>query len=323
MPSRSRSPLPPSSSSSSSDHQKDRRRRQHPPNSASWSSSNNHKEQPTEQRKERKTKSEKICELQSALKLQKEETRRLRAKLNGGSGSTAATSNRYKNDDNDKLKEAVRALKRVTVQQEKSLRTLRQTSKQRRAELRLKDEQIQHYQQQLQAYQTAHANMTQLQGNDSDDDMAKWKARVADLELQLAQQDTTNKDVSKQLEASTQETKSLKEQLEGLGQHKQKPPPGRHASNRSLTSTQSSKASSSVEDFSKLKRELAKKMEIIARLEFDLEAAQEEIVALQQKVTSATSAGFDNPFPVAVFPESDDEDFFSDGYDDDDDDVWG
>ena len=309
-----------------SEHQhKQRRRSPKPPSSrditAAAASSKSSRDRV---KKPKKTKSEKICELEGALKFQKEETKRLRAQIELGGKGISISSDHSKSDSkngndasDEKLKEAVRALKRVTVQQEMSLRTLRQKAKQRRAELLQKDAQIKHYQNQLTAYQTAQEKMETLKSENPD--MAKLMMRIADLELTVAKQDSTHKE---QLEESTKVTKSLKDQLEGLTASPRDPkPPGRNVSSRSLSSSQSSKAST-VEDLNKMKRELAKKMETIAKLEFDLEAAQEEITELKQRQASAPPVGFDNPFPVAVFPESEDDDFFSEN-DDDDDDFWG
>lgn len=81
------------------------------------------------------TKTEKITELQSKMKLLIEENRLLRNnhdKLDFEEGSIKA------NSDHDKLTGALRALKRVTIKQEMSLATLRQRSKQRFSEIEQK-----------------------------------------------------------------------------------------------------------------------------------------------------------------------------------------
>ena len=268
----------------------------------------------------KKTKLEKIYELQGQLKVQKEENRRLKkeishwkekakqhhhhedmsvtSEITDGPSVTSAGGT----TSEDKLKEALKSLKRVTVKQEMSINTLRQKSKQRRSELEQKDKVIEQLRAEIQALKKAHEK---LRGHGTDD-LGQLRARVADLELQLAKEDTLKKEQSKQLEKTNQDVSSLRNQLDFVRGRVQRVP-----SSRSLNSNTSSV--SALEDLNRLKRELAHKTEKIVNLEFDLEAAREQIEDLKQKQQ------FETEFPATPAPGADD--FFSD--EEDDDDFWG
>ena len=80
--------------------------------------------------KRRITKTEKIAELQGQLKILRDENRRLQQESNGtNSEGLGNSSHHVSTKERDKLKEALKTLKRVTVKQEVSLATLRQKSK--------------------------------------------------------------------------------------------------------------------------------------------------------------------------------------------------
>jgi uncharacterized protein YukE len=272
--------------------------------------------------KKKKTKMEKICELESSLKIQKEENRRLKKEIQTlkASGkedlSIASEWSGFSNGPSvgdssvggaggseEKLKEALRALKRVTVKQEMSLKTFRAKAKQRRGEIEQKDQIVETLQEEIKALERAHEK---LRGSGTDD-LSKLKARVADLELQLAKEETGKEEQSKKLQATTKDITSLRDQLETV-----KGRPQRAPSSRSVRSTDSS--ASAMEDMARLKRELANKLEKVATLEFDLEGARDEIFELKQK------SQFDAAFPVTPAPGMDD--FFDDD-DEDEDDFWG
>uniref|UniRef100_A0A7R9WTC6 Uncharacterized protein n=1 Tax=Craspedostauros australis TaxID=1486917 RepID=A0A7R9WTC6_9STRA len=265
-------------------------------------------------KKKRKTKLEKIYELETALKLSKEENRRLKKDLSkqkaksgdasdGGSSSIRDLGLSDANDGNEKLKEAVRALKRVAVKQEMSLKTLRTKAHQRRKEIEQRDNILSLLKEEVKSLKKAYEKFT-APGND---DVSMLRARVAELELKLATEDSKNEAQNKKLAESNQNITSLKDQL-----HKMRGKPQRVPSSKSLKSTESG---ASVEDVMKLKRDLATKMEKIAALEYDLDEARDEIHELKQKTT------FDASFPVAPgHASSSNEDWFSDNEEDD---FWG
>jgi DNA repair exonuclease SbcCD ATPase subunit len=282
---------------------------------------------PAEEKKQKKTKLEKICELESSVKLLKEENRRCKkevahlkeqhddeeSQVSEFSDFPSVTSPGGVKTE-EKLKDALRALKRVTVKQELSLKTLRSKAKQRRNELEQKDSVIEQMREEIRSLKKAHDRM---RGKDTDD-VGMLKTRVVDLELKLAKEDTKNEEQNKRLVETTENVSTLRGQLDGL---KGREP--RRRSSKSLRSTESSLASkSSVEDVNKLKRELAKKMEKIANLEYDLETAQEEIVEMKQSkfAMDGFGDGFETAFPATPAPGA--EDFFSDD-EDGDDDFWG
>jgi septal ring factor EnvC (AmiA/AmiB activator) len=273
--------------------------------------------------KKRKTKLEKICELESSLKIQKEENRRLKKEIQilKASGkedlSIASEWSKISNTPSvgdgssvgggeEKLKDALRALKRVTVKQELSLKTFRAKAKQRRGEMEQKDQILEKMQKEIKALESAHEK---LRGSGTDD-LSILKARVADLELQLAKEETGKEEQSKKLKETTKDITSLRETLENV-----RGKPKRAPSSMSVRSGDS--VGSSIEDMAKLKRELANKLEKIATLEFDLEAARDEIFEMKQK---NQGVNFETAFPATAAPGMDD---FFDDEDDDEDDFWG
>jgi DNA repair exonuclease SbcCD ATPase subunit len=282
----------------------------------------------TEEKKQRRTKLEKICELESEMKVLKEENRRYRkevAHLKEDDQSLVSEFSDFPSvtspgggggRNEEKLKDAMRALKRVTVKQEMSLKALRSKAKQRRKELEQKDSVIEQMREEIKSLKKAYDRM---RGNDTDD-VGRLRTRVADLELKLAKEDNKNEEQNRRLLETTENVSTLRGQLDGL-----KGRVRREASSQSIRSAESSHAGStrsSVEDVNRLKRELAKKMEKIANLEYDLELAREEIVEMKQTkfALDGFGDGFELDFPPTPAPGA--EDFFS-GDDDDSDDFWG
>jgi chromosome segregation ATPase len=270
-----------------------------------------------EGKKKKKTKLEKICELESSIKILTEQNNRLKTEVRSLRASKASEDASIVSEFTDgasvggsvggneeKLKEALRALKRVTVKQEMSLKTLRSKTKQRRAEIEQKEQIIEKLEEETRSLKKAHEKLRGV----GTDDLSSLKARVADLELHLAREEAGNEEQSKKLKESTQDIISLRDQLEKMrGRVKRAP------SSRSLRSSDSV-ASAASEDVAKIKRELANKIEKIANLEYDLEAGRDEIHELKRKNQ------FDESFPVTPAPGMDD--FFSDE-DEEADDFWG
>jgi uncharacterized coiled-coil protein SlyX len=272
--------------------------------------------------KPRISKTEKIAELQSKLKLLAEENKQLNreSKKNSLSARQDAGDNIERNSESsgksrgerDKLKEALRALKRVTVKQEMSLATLRQRSKQRRGEIEQKDKIMRKLQEENKAYRIAHEKIRENNGNDD------LRARLADLELQLAKEENTKAEQSEKLKEREAGITSLQAKLSKNTNNKG----GSRGVSRTTSSDSSvgglsmASASSSItsaEDVGRMKRDLAKKMEKITNLQHELEACKDEIHDLKQKDR------FSSAFPMTP-AQGDDDDFFDD--DDGDNDVW-
>ncbi|KAL3916926.1 MAG: hypothetical protein SGILL_004953 [Bacillariaceae sp.] len=266
--------------------------------------------------KNKLTKLEKIAELQGKVKILQEENRRLKegSTSNHGGGldwgftesSSVASSPSKTSSDVEKLKDALKALKRVTMKQEMTLSNLRQRAKQRRQEIEHKDKIIMELKDANEAFQVAHKK---IRGSGDGDDETKLKARLADLELQLAKEVTTKEEQKRRLKESQDGISSLQMKLANV---KGGRGVNRHSSNASLSSSASFMSDgTSGEDLIRLKKELAKKAEKIANLQYDLENAKDEIHDLKQKTDF-------NAFPMNSTTQSDD-DFFTD---DDDEDFW-
>lgn len=269
---------------------------------------------PPESNRKRKTKLEKIAELESKVKILNEENSRFRREIHslkstgvrdGVKVAAFPEVSAGSSGSEEKLKEAIRALKRVSVKQEVSLTALRSKARQRRAELDHKDKCIERLEEQLKAMEKAHER---LKGNGTGD-VGALRARLADLELKLAKEEAGKQEQSKELIASKEDVSTIRTQLDNL-----KGRMHRVSSSKSLRSTDSSNASSS-EDLARLKRELAKKTEKIVILENDLEEARDEIFQLRKRKQTDAS------FPTTPAPAGAD-DFFSDN-EDDEDEFWG
>lgn len=251
------------------------------------------------------TKTEKIAELQSKMKLLIEENRLLRNnhdKLDFEEGSIKA------NSDHDKITEALRALKRVTIKQEMSLATLRQRSKQRRSEIEQKCHTIKTLQTENVAYRFAHEKIKEYV--DTDDAVSILRARLADLELQLAKKESFKIEQSEILIERKEGVLSLQAKLA----NKERGVTRKTSSDSVALSLMSASSSlTSVEDFARMKKDLARKTEKITNLQHELEACKDEIHDLKQRYQ------FSNSFPITT-AQGDADDLFED--DDIDEDVW-
>ena len=294
--------------------------------------------------RKKKTKLEKIAELETKCKALKEENRRLRGATasgtgtgtggSGGGNSLAAKLAQTADDawsetnnssvsewtespsiassiggtvggDTDKLKEALRALKRVTVKQEMTLATLRQKAKQRRNEIDEKDRIIQQLQEENEAYQKAHKDLSESNGKSGGETINTLRLRLADVQILLAKEKKERQEKSVLLEESQKKVSCLKKELSSLS-----------SSSKGEAGGGSGKGPGSGDDYSRLKRELAKKTELIATLQHDLEVRKDEIHDLKQREV------FHSSFQQSPFKQQSsvgtDDDFF----DSDDDDFW-
>ena len=255
--------------------------------------------------KRRITKTEKIAELQGKLKILQDENRVLKEEVenNRKSGGLGNGSNHrtVSTKERDKLKEALRTLKRVTVKQEVSLATLRQKSKQRRQELESKDKLLKKLESENEAYRIAHERLK----NNSDDDVSALRSELADLQLKLANEENTKAEQSEKLREREAGISSLQAMLAD-------------ARGRGVARSQSSDSaglsmmsdSTAGEDVAKLKKDLAKRSEKIASLQYELDVCKDEIHDLKQRNKS------NNSFPPT--PSPGELDFFDDSGEEDD-----
>lgn len=261
--------------------------------------------------KKKKSKLEKIYELQASVKGLKEENRTLRKQIQSfkdkDPGSAAMLDERSMGSSNneEKLLEAMKALKRVTVKQEMSLNTIRSKAEKRRLQMAQKDEQVKELQQELKSMKQAQRARKEA---DSNTDLSALRTKVEDLELRCSEQENKNKMLTLQLETSEETTKNLQKQLQSARGLMDRP-----ASNRSLKSADTS---ASEFDLARMRKELAAKIERIVLLEFDLEMCRDELHELKQRNGNSGdySGGGQHDGGAGA------DDYFSE--DDDDDDLW-
>ncbi|KAL7555636.1 hypothetical protein ACA910_020305 [Epithemia clementina (nom. ined.)] len=301
-----------------------------------------------------KSKLERIAELEATLKLSKEENRRLKkeAQRRAASGASSSVSvggesseffphpsaagrrssassqltlgTTGSNDSNsqstaanvEKMRDALKALKRVTINQELSLQSLRAKASQRRSELEARDVTIAKLQKQVAALRKANG------GGNVSSNASTASSNTADvvrrLQDGLMDEESKNVELTEMLQAAEAKNKSLERQLEQLSMggnsssSLQNPPPSPlrmtpvFARQNSLASLKSapamtgsstsgdnhSVASGSTTDFdvSKLKKELAKKSNRIVQLEYELEETKDELHQQQQQQRFLSSA---------------------------------
>ncbi|KAL7555635.1 hypothetical protein ACA910_020305 [Epithemia clementina (nom. ined.)] len=295
-----------------------------------------------------KSKLERIAELEATLKLSKEENRRLKkeAQRRAASGASSSVSvggesseffphpsaagrrssassqltlgTTGSNDSNsqstaanvEKMRDALKALKRVTINQELSLQSLRAKASQRRSELEARDVTIAKLQKQVAALRKANG------GGNVSSNASTASSNTADvvrrLQDGLMDEESKNVELTEMLQAAEAKNKSLERQLEQLSMggnsssSLQNPPPSPlrmtpvFARQNSLASLKSapamtgsstsgdnhSVASGSTTDFdvSKLKKELAKKSNRIVQLEYELEETKDELHQVKQQL---------------------------------------
>lgn len=262
--------------------------------------------------KKKKSKLEKIYELQATNKGLKEEIRTIRRQLhsvqNGASPLPPDEQSTSSASNEEKLLEAMKALKRVTVKQEMSLNTIRSKAEQRRQQVAERDEMIKQLQEEINTYKDAQKARKSVSNNS---DLAGLREKVEDLQLKCSEQENRNKMLTLQLEASEEKTRNLNKQLESARILMERAP-----SSRSIKSAESS---ASEFDVARMRRELATKIERIVLLEFDLEMCKDELHEIKQQRQMMHDA-----FPVQNVQTNDagfnGDDFFSD--DEDDDELW-
>jgi len=268
----------------------------------------------------KKSKLEKIFELQADRKRLKEENKSLRKQLETyqrGGNSPSRKRASAKSGDEEKLMAAMSALKRVTVKQEQNLCTLRSKAEQRRHELAEKDAKIDSLKKEVAKLKRS---LKSRKAAPNDVDMEDVRAKVEDLQMNCTEQESQNADLAEQLKESEDRVKSLQKQLDSArGLIKGAP------SATSLYST--GDISMSEMDVAKLRKDLANKIERIVLLEFDLEMCKDELHEMRQTRSSTASyqapdaqnyeaADFDGSFYSDLSDEDDEEDDEEDFADD-------
>lgn len=258
--------------------------------------------------KRRITKTEKIAELQGKLKILQNDNRQLvedaeRKKMSDGLGSGSSHHKSVSTKERDKLKEALRTLKRVTVKQEVSLATLRQKSKERRREIEHKDKIIKKLDLENMAFRKAHERMQ----DDNDGDVSTLRSKLADLQLKLASEESSKAEQSEKLrerEAGISSLQAMLADAKGRGV-------ARTTSSDSAGLSMMSESTAG-EDMAKLKKQLAQRSEKITNLQHELDICKDEIHDLKQRNQ------FTNAFPAT--PAAGELDFFDDNGDEED--LW-
>eukprot|EP00523_Entomoneis_sp_CCMP467_P007796 CAMPEP_0168742282 /NCGR_PEP_ID=MMETSP0724-20121128/12955_1 /TAXON_ID=265536 /ORGANISM="Amphiprora sp., Strain CCMP467" /LENGTH=318 /DNA_ID=CAMNT_0008789825 /DNA_START=114 /DNA_END=1067 /DNA_ORIENTATION=+ len=246
--------------------------------------------------KKKKSKLEKIAELESSLKLSKEENRRLKKEVhllkNVGPGGAPASPRKSSasadffaaaagnQEELDKMKDALKALKRVTINQEMSLQSLRAKASQRRQELEARDQtigkmkrHIAHLKKQLNATQGGGGSL-QDQCQQLQEQVLEKDSQVHDLQERLSQANANVRTLERRLDESNNNSDKHSNKI-------RRGPWERSNSNNSMKSMESS-ADMSIStaqefDLSKLKKEIAKKSSKIVDLEYQLELVKDQL----------------------------------------------
>eukprot|EP00522_Entomoneis_paludosa_P016499 CAMPEP_0172448174 /NCGR_PEP_ID=MMETSP1065-20121228/7241_1 /TAXON_ID=265537 /ORGANISM="Amphiprora paludosa, Strain CCMP125" /LENGTH=302 /DNA_ID=CAMNT_0013199589 /DNA_START=135 /DNA_END=1040 /DNA_ORIENTATION=- len=269
--------------------------------------------------RKKKSKLEKIAELESSLKLSKEENRRLKKEVHllKSVGGNAPSSPRKVSSDSpffaaaggsqeelDKMKDALKALKRVTINQEMSLQSLRAKASQRRQELEARDNtlgkmkrHIAHLKRQL-----AQANSDGGSAGGSNSNLQEQCSQLQDSLMEREEQMT---DLQERLTNSQAKVRTLEKQLD-----RKRGPFQRENSQNSMKSYESSGDMASVStaqefDLTKLKKEIAKKSSKIVDLEYQLELVKDQLHEMSSAQKSNSNfvdfGGGDNPFGMDDF----------------------
>jgi hypothetical protein len=247
--------------------------------------------------KRRITKTEKIAELQGKLKILVDENRRLTedAETNKSSEGLGNGSSHHKSvstKERDKLREALRTLKRVIVKQEVSLATLRQKSKERRLEIEYKDKIIKKLELENASFRKAHERMKNE--NENEDDVAVLRSKLADLQLRLANEENSKAEQSEKLkerEAGISSLQAMLADAKGRGVNR-----SNSSDSYGHLSMMSDSTAGTGDDIAKLKKQLAQRSEKITNLQYELDICKDEIFDLKQRNQ------FTNAFPKTPSP---------------------
>jgi len=227
---------------------------------------------------------------------------RLRSKTSDSRrrGSDASSNNKLEQQQK-KFREAGRAMKAVTVNQEMVIKTLKTKAQQRRKDIKQRDDYIAQLEQKIESFRTTEKMLKKSKG---DNDLSvklkelqvacdKAQSRNSDLEEMLDEKDA-------QIEAIQKKQKSmLTPSLQAMKKHNKN---GDAASESgSLGSGQSGSTAGEFE-VARLRKELAKKKDKIVKMEMDFEMMQDELYDLKQKRNNSNGDGFGSGGAAIFFP---------------------
>jgi hypothetical protein len=235
------------------------------------------------------SKDEKICRLKSDLKVTLEENERLkkemeRLKQHKLLGEAGASPHRH-GEQEAKFREAMRAMKKVTVSQEICIRTLRTKGKERNKNVKQRDVHIEQLEQKITSLESTARLIKKSKGD------AELHAKLSQLQVDYDTLVKRNNDLEEILDEKEAKVESLQKQRNSLL------PLHNHSKNRRKDSSKKgdsdteSGGSGSIQsistagdfDVARLKTELAQKTEKILRLQMDLEMVKDELYDLKQK----------------------------------------
>lgn len=277
----------------------------------------------TRRSSKRISKDDKICQLKSELKISKEENVRLqkeidrlkkarnsdgssrsnnREKSTSASASTSTPTSATPNEEQrKKFREAMRALKKVTMNQEMVIRSMRKKAEQRRKELKQRDARIAALEQEIKSFETTKKVINKSNG---DNDL---RDKLQELQLNYDEAIRRKNDLEEMLDEKEIQMEAVQKQRNSLltPLHKQKNPGDNNNFDTASVGSGSLQSVSTAGDFeiARLKTDLAKKSDKIVKLESDLEMVRDELYELQRKSksTNAFGVGVNAFFPQSTF----------------------
>jgi hypothetical protein len=238
-------------------------------------------------RRPRKTKLEKIAELEANLKLTKEENRLHKKELHilkSADGQVGRKSSKPVDmGDIDKMKNALKSLKRVTIKQESSLQAMRTKANDRRRKLEIKDKTIASLEREMRSMA---ASMKSMERGAPD---RKVQQQIRALEKESFEQESANAELRDKLVKSESRLRQLERTPSGGRIDPFNYSPSQNLSSSSMHSAMSLQSSSmqsistqSELDIAKMKQELAKKSSRIVSLEYELETIKDQLVEMKR-----------------------------------------
>jgi chromosome segregation ATPase len=228
----------------------------------------------------KKTKQEKIFELEARLKVAAEENSGLQKDIKKLRDGQHGSSN-VDVGDAHRMKDALKALKRVTVNQEMGLKTLRDKAQLRRQELKDKDSKIYSLQRQVRSLKKA------MNGSGNG-----LEEKLDEMQRACFEEESRSVELEELLGKSELEVRRLQKQQDAKGLRGGLK---RVLSNGSLKSTES--ASTAAEfDVARLKKQLANKTNKIVQLEMQMEALNDEVHDFQQNEAAEKNPFGSDPF---------------------------
>jgi len=264
-------------------------------------------------------------QLKSDLKVSMEENIRLKREIqqlrslksNNSSGNsltkmgkqTPPTSNNSSNNSSiseeqrQKFREAMRALKKVTVSQEMALKKLRIKAQERRKELKQKDAHIDQLERRVTTLEKSGKMLFESSGCSPDEDNGLLHRKVEELHLAYDEAIRRKNDLEEMLDEKDTQLQAMQKQRNNLLApfHKRSgsAASGDHSDGGGSVGSGSHKSVGSVSvntaldfDVARLKTELAQKSNKVVKLEMDLEMMRDEMEQMKKNLKRKQS---DNP----------------------------